>query len=63
MAFFFPENSRSLKYFWLKSFVQIVVLSTLRSGSGIWLWTGPAVPPVVGLIWVPKSPSRVQSVS
>ena len=29
---------------WLKSGAQIVVLSTHRSGAGIWLWTGPGTP-------------------
>ena len=33
---------------------QIVLLSTLRSGSGIWLCNGPGVPPSVGTIWVPN---------
>jgi hypothetical protein len=38
----------------VKSGAQIVVLSTDRSGCGIWLCSGPGAPPVTGLMAVPE---------
>jgi len=40
---------------------HVALPSQLRSGAGIWLFRGPAVPPVVDCTWAPKSARIVKT--